>query len=298
MQRFLPFFPAVFVLLWSTGFIGARFAMPYAEPFTFLSMRYGLALVLLAGMALAARALWPQPRLAMHAMIAGSLIHGVYLGGVFFAVRHGLNAGVAALIVGLQPIITALIAAPALGETIRPRHALGLALGLLGVALVILPKLGTGGDYHVVNVAPACLSALGISLGTIWQKRFATGIDVRTGTFFQYLGALVPTFALAVFTETMAVTWNGEVIFALVWLTVVLSIGAIFLMMILIREGAVSKVASLMYLTPGVTAVMAYLLFGETLTPIQLGGLLLAGVGVAAAMGRVRPGRSQAETRR
>ncbi|WP_312869810.1 DMT family transporter [Jiella pacifica] len=288
MQRFVSFFPTVFVLLWSTGFIGARFAMPYAEPFTFLSLRFALALLLLGAMALAARASWPNWRLGGHSMIAGSLIHGVYLGGVFFAVRHGLNAGVVALIVGLQPIITALIAAPALGETIRPRHALGLLLGLVGVALVILPKLGTGGDYHFVNVAPACLSALGISLGTIWQKRFATGVDVRTGTFFQYLGALVPTFVLAALTETMAVEWNGEVIFALVWLTLVLSIGAIFLMMMLIREGAVSKVASLMYLTPGVTAVMAYLLFGETLTPIQLGGLVLAGVGVAAAMGRAK----------
>ena len=274
------------MLLWSTGFIGARFAMPYAEPFTFLSMRYGLALALLGAMALIAGARWPKRRLALHSMVAGSLIHGVYLGGVFFAVRHGLNAGVAALIVGLQPILTAVVAAPALGETVRPRHALGLALGLAGVALVILPKLGTGGDYHFVNVAPACLSALGISIGTIWQKRFATGIDVRTGTFFQYLGALVPTFALAALFETMTVEWNGEVVFALVWLTVVLSIGAIFLMMILIREGAVSKVASLMYLTPGVTAVMAYFLFGETLTLVQLGGLALAGVGVAAAMGR------------
>ena len=274
------------MLLWSTGFIGARFAMPYAEPFTFLSMRYGLALALLGAMALIAGARWPKRRLALHSMVAGSLIHGVYLGGVFFAVRHGLNAGVAALIVGLQPILTAVVAAPALGETVRPRHALGLALGLAGVALVILPKLGTGGDYHFVNVAPACLSALGISIGTIWQKRFATGIDVRTGTFFQYLGALVPTFALAALFETMTVEWNGEVVFALVWLTVALSIGAIFLMMILIREGAVSKVASLMYLTPGVTAVMAYFLFGETLTLVQLGGLALAGVGVAAAMGR------------
>ncbi|TFF18793.1 DMT family transporter [Jiella endophytica] len=288
VQRFLPAFPAIFVLLWSTGFIGARYAMPYAEPFTFLSMRFGLALGLLGIMAVAARAPWPRVRLAGHSMIAGSLIHGVYLGGVFFSVRHGLNAGVAALIVGLQPIITAVIAAPALGETVRPRHALGLALGLAGVALVILPKLGASGDYHFVNVAPACLSALGISIGTIWQKRFATGIDVRTGTFYQYLGALLPTLVMAAALETMAVEWNGEVVFALLWLTVVLSIGAIFLMMILIREGAVSKVASLMYLTPGVTAVMAYLLFGETLTLVQLAGLLLAGVGVAAAMGRMR----------
>nr|WP_280890154.1 DMT family transporter [Jiella mangrovi] len=279
-------------MLWSTGFIGARYAMPYAEPFTFLSIRFALALALLFVMAFATGAAWPRPRLAAHSMVAGSLIHGVYLGGVFFAVRHGLNAGVVALIVGLQPILTAIIAAPALGETIRPRHALGLFLGLAGVTLVILPKLGAGGDYHFVNVAPACLSALAISVGTIWQKRFATGIDVRTGTVFQYLGALIPSFALAVLTETMAVKWNGEVVFALAWLTVVLSIGAIFLMMILIREGAVSKVASLMYLTPGVTAVMAYLLFGETLTPIQLGGLLLTGVGVAAAMGRVGTSRA------
>ncbi|MBO0664459.1 DMT family transporter [Jiella sp. CQZ9-1] len=260
--------------------------MPYAEPFTFLSMRYGLALLLLAAMAALTRATWPPFALVMHSMVAGSLIHGVYLGGVFFAVRHGLNAGVAALIVGLQPILTALIAVPVLGETIRRRHALGLVLGLAGVALVILPKLGTGGEYHVVNIAPVCLSALAISLGTIWQKRFATGIDVRTGTFFQYLGALLPTVALAALFETMHVEWNGEVVFALAWLTIVLSIGAIFLMMILIREGAVSKVASLMYLTPGVTAVMAYLLFGETLTLVQLLGLALAGFGVAAAMGR------------
>ncbi|MBO0905676.1 DMT family transporter [Jiella sp. MQZ13P-4] len=277
------------MLLWSTGFIGARYAMPYAEPFTFLSIRFGLALLVLGAMALVAGAAWPRPRLAFHSMVAGSLIHGIYLGGVFFAVRHGLNAGVVALIVGLQPIITAIVAAPVLGESIRPRHAVGLVLGLVGVALVILPKLGAGGDYHVVNVAPACLSALAISLGTIWQKRFATGVDVRTGTFFQYVGALVPVVALAALTETMRVEWNGAVVFALFWLTVVLSIGAIFLMMVLIREGAVSKVASLMYLTPGVTAVMGYLLFGETLTLVQLAGLLLAGAGVAAAMGRTRP---------
>ncbi|MEX6506946.1 DMT family transporter [Jiella sp. M17.18] len=290
MNRFLPAFPAVFVLLWSTGFIGARYAMPYAEPFTFLSMRYGLAMAVLLAVVLAVRAPFPKPGPALHAMIAGSLIHGVYLGGVFYAVRHGLNAGIAALIVGLQPIVTTILASLFLGETVKPRHVLGLALGLLGVALVILPKLGGPGAYGFQTLAPVFLSALGISAGTVWQKRFVGGVDLRAGTALQYLGALIPTLLLAFGTETMQVRWTGELVFALLWLVFVLSIGAIFLMLTLIREGAVSSVASLMYLVPGVTAVMAWALFGETLTPVQLAGLVLAGVGVAAAT-RGLPGR-------
>ncbi|MCQ0987664.1 DMT family transporter [Jiella marina] len=291
MQRFVSVFPPLFVLLWSTGFIGARYAMPYAEPFTFLSLRFLLAFAILAAVVAMSGRKWPSFPLAMHAMIAGSLIHGLYLGGVFFAIRHGLNAGVAALIVGLQPILVAIIAATVLGETIRPRHALGLALGLFGVALVILPKLGSGGEYGAINVVPAVLSALAISVGTVWQKRFVTGLDIRTGTALQYLGALVPVGVMALASEEMAIRWNGDVVFALVWLVLVLSIGAIFLFMILIREGAVSKVSSLMYLTPGVTAVLGYLLFGETLTLVQITGLAITGIGVAAAMGNLRPRR-------
>lgn len=283
MKRLLILFPAIFVLLWSTGFIGARYAMPHAEPFTFLAMRYALALALLGGLVALTSAPWPKWRPAGHAMIAGSLIHGVYLGGVFYAVRHGLNAGIAALIVGLQPILTTVLAASFLGEKIKPRHYLGLALGLVGVAMVILPKLGGGADYRFQTLAPVFLSALGISAGSVWQKRFVGGVDLRTGTALQYLGALIPTLLLAFATETMVVDWTGELVFALFWLVLVLSIGAIFLMLYLIREGAVSSVASLMYLVPGVTAVMAYLLFGETLEPIQLAGLVLACVGVAAA---------------
>ncbi|UIJ72396.1 DMT family transporter [Aurantimonas sp. HBX-1] len=283
MKRLLVFFPALFVLLWSTGFIGARYAMPHAEPFTFLAMRYALALALLGALAVMTSAPWPRWRPASHAMIAGSLIHGVYLGGVFYAVRHGLNAGIAALIVGLQPILTTILAASFLGEKVRPRHYLGLALGLAGVALVILPKLGGAGAYGFQTLAPVFLSAIAISVGSVWQKRFVGGVDLRTGTALQYLGALVPTLILALATETMVVDWTGELVFALVWLVLVLSIGAIFLMLYLIREGAVSRVASLMYLVPGVTAVMAYLLFGETLQPVQLAGLALAGIGVAAA---------------
>nr|WP_255616887.1 DMT family transporter [Aurantimonas sp. VKM B-3413] len=289
----MPAFPAVFVLLWSTGFIGARYAMPHAEPFTFLSIRFGLALLVLTAVVALGSARWPRPVPAFHAMIAGSLIHGVYLGGVFFAVRHGLNAGIAALIVGLQPILTTILASLFLNERVKPRHVLGLALGLLGVALVILPKLQGPGAYGVLTLAPVFLSALSISVGTVWQKRFVQGVDLQAGTALQYLGALIPTFLLALTTETMAVDFTGELVFALFWLVFVLSIGAVFLMLTLIREGAVSSVASLMYLVPGVTAVMAWALFGETLTPIQLVGLVLAGVGVAAAT-KGLPGRKGA----
>ncbi|KQT86350.1 peptide ABC transporter ATP-binding protein [Aurantimonas sp. Leaf443] len=282
----MPFFPATFVLLWSTGFIGARYAMPHAEPFTFLSLRYGLALILLLGAVLAARAPWPDRRTALHAAIAGALIHGAYLGGVFYAVRHGLSAGIVALIVGLQPVLTGLLAASVLGERVGPRQVAGLALGLLGVALVILPKIGDGGQMSLATLAPAFVAVAAITLGTIWQKRFVTGVDLRTGTALQYLGALAPTALLAYATETMVVDWTGELLFALLWLVLVLSIGAVFLMLVLIERGAVSSLASLMYLVPGVTAVLAYLLFGETLTLLQLAGLAIAGIGVAAATRR------------
>lgn len=288
MIRLVPLFPALFVLLWSTGFIGARYAMPHAEPFTFLAMRFALALCLLLPWVVLARAPWPRARPALHACIAGSLIHGFYLGGVFYAVRHGLPAGIAALIVGLQPIVTAVMAASVLGERVTPRHWMGLLLGLAGVGLVVVPNLSSEGVYRWQTLGPVILAAIAISAGTVWQKRFVGGVDLRTGTTLQYVGALLPVALMAMATETMAVDWMPELVFALLWLTVVLSIGAILLLLFMIREGAVSRVASLMYLTPGVTAVMAFLLFGESLTAVQLLGLVIAGAGVHAAM---RPGR-------
>lgn len=293
MQRLLPFFPGLFVVLWSTGFVGARYAMPHAEPFTFLALRFAIACLILAPAAALVKEGWPGKRLALHAMIAGSLIHGVYLGGVFFAIRHGLSAGIAALIVGLQPILTAVLAGSLLGETIRPRHWLGLAVGLLGVFLVVLPKIQVGSGLGPVTLVPAVIAAVAISVGTIWQKRFVGSVDLRVGTALQYLGALVPVTLASLLFETRSIDWTGEFVFALGWLVIVLSIGAVFLLLFLIREGAVSAVTSLMYLTPGVTAVMAYLLFGETLTPLQLVGMALAGLGVAAATWR-RPPREPA----
>lgn len=291
VNRLVPIFPALFVLLWSTGFVGARYAMPHAEPFTFLTLRFVLALALLVPLVLVVRAPWPGPTSGFHAAFAGCLIHGVYLGGVFFAVRHGLPAGIAALIVGLQPVATALLASVFLGERVTPRHWAGLALGLLGVALVVMPQLGADAAFRFETLAPAFIAMAAISIGTVWQKRFVGQVDLRSGTALQYLGALLPMLLMAFLLEDGHVEWTGELVLALVWLTVVLSIGAVFLLLFMIREGAVSRVASLMYLTPGVTAVMAFLLFGESLTPIQLAGLALAGVGVAAAM---RPSRAPA----
>ncbi|WP_279481840.1 DMT family transporter [Aureimonas sp. SK2] len=296
MRRLLPFFPAIFVFLWSTGFVGARYAMPHAEPFTFLSMRYALALVILvpmAAVALSGKVGASAPQLA-HAAFAGSLIHGLYLGGVFYAVRHGLPAGVTALVAGLQPLLTALLAASLVGERITWRHWAGLAVGLLGVGLVVAPKLGQASGFSFGQLAPALIAVAGISLGTVWQKRFVGTLDLRVGTAVQYVGALLPTFMAAYAFETMRVEWTGELVFALLWLTLALSIGAIFLLLYLIREGAVSRVASLMYLVPAVTALQTFVLFGEALTPIQLLGMVLAAGGVAAATGALRiKGRSR-----
>ncbi|GGE13993.1 peptide ABC transporter ATP-binding protein [Aureimonas endophytica] len=292
MPRLLSVIPALFVLLWSTGFIGARYAMPHSEPFTFLALRFFLALLLLAPFALARRARWPARGPALHAAFVGALIHGLYLGGVFSAVRHGLPAGIAALIAGLQPLLTAFLAGGMLGETVAPRQWFGLLLGLLGTVLVIEPRLAGASGFG----APALLAAFGgmaaISLGTIWQKRHVAGVDLVTGTTLQYLGALVPAGLFALLFEEGRIDWTPEFVFALVWLVLVLSIGAIFILLYMIREGAVSRVTSLLYLVPGTTAVMAFLLFGERLLPIQLLGLCLSGLGVAAATRRRRPAES------
>jgi drug/metabolite transporter (DMT)-like permease len=278
--------PALFVVLWATGFIGARYAMPWAEPFTFLAARFVLAFLLLALVLVSLRSRRSSRAGILNAVIAGALMHGVYLGGVFWAIHKGMPAGISALIVGLQPLITAVLAGKLLGENILPRHWLGLGMGFIGVIVVLSPKFGSlGSGITAATLAAAVLSVVGMSIGTIWQKRFGSGTDLVTGTMFQYLGgALLMTLASFAF-ETRSVTINGELIFAMVWLVLVLSIGAIFLLMYLIRTGEMSKVASLFYLVPAVTAVMAWLLFSEGLTPVQIFGMALTtfGLGLATA---------------
>jgi drug/metabolite transporter (DMT)-like permease len=212
------------------------------------------------------------------------LVHSIYLAGVFWAIKHGLPAGLAGLIIGLQPLVTALVAAAMLGETISKRQWTGLILGLGGLAMVLAPKLnGISTGVTTATLAACVLAVLSISLGTVWQKRHVSGLDLVNGTLWQYIGGAVPIVLAAILFENGSFTLNGEVVFALAWLVLVLSIGAIFILMYLIREGAVGKVASLFYLVPAVTALMAWALFGETLTPFQIAGMAVAAAGVAMA---------------
>jgi len=273
--------PAVFVLLWSTGFIGAKLGLPHAEPFTFLCLRYGVLVVILTAVALLTRAPWPGNWTETgHIAVVGLLVHGVYLGGVFAAIAKGVPAGVAALIVGVQPVLTAVAAGPYLGERVTARQWIGLLIGLGGVALVVSDKLSFE-SHHLLGVVFALAALIGITVGTLYQKRHGGGMDLRTGSAIQFLAALAPTLAVALVFETMEVEWVGEFIFALAWLVVVLSLGAITLLFMLIRRGAAAKVASLFYLVPPVTVLTAFFLFGETLGPWAIAGMAVAVVGVA-----------------
>jgi drug/metabolite transporter (DMT)-like permease len=279
------YFPMLFVLLWSTGFIGARMGMPYAEPFSFLSLRFAIAILLLGALALIARAPWPGWRLAAHSMVVGVLLHGIYLGAVFWAIDHGLPSGISAMIVGLQPIMVAFLAWPLLNERVRPWQWVGLIIGAAGLVLVLAPKFEIDGPgINTINIAVCVFAMLGQTAGTIYQKKFATSVPLRTGTLWQYVGALIPSTLYALSFETYAFEWNGESIFAMAWLVLVLSIAAVFLLMLLIRDGSVSKVSSLFYLVPASTAIIAYFLFGETLNSVQLIGMVACAIGVRIAM--------------
>ena len=276
--------PAVFVLLWSTGFIGARLGLPYAGPLTFLSLRYGLAAGLLVIIALSVRAPWPRrPTDIVHYAIAGLLVHGVYLGGVFLGISLGVEAGISALIVSLQPLLVAAFAGLLLGERVSVRQWVGLASGFIGVSLILLHKLDRGSSDALGGLA--CVAALlGITIGTLYQKRFGAGMDLRTGTAIQFAVAGLATAPLALMFEQARVVWSGEFLFALLWLVLVLSLGAVSLLYVLIRRGAAASVSSLFFLVPPCTALIAWPLFGERLGPAALLGmaLTLAGVMLAA----------------
>jgi drug/metabolite transporter (DMT)-like permease len=276
-------YPLLFVALWSTGFIGAKFGLPDAEPLTFLSVRYAAVLVLMGAVAWLTRAPWPRStREWLHIGVCGLLIHAVYLGGVFTAIARGLPAGVTALVVGLQPVLTALGAGIWLGERVRTAQWAGLGLGFAGVALVVAHKASANvsGPTLVTMLVPAVVALLGITAGTLYQKRFCPAFDLRTGSVIQFLPCLAFTALVAWGTETMQVRWTGQFAFALGWLVIVLSLGAVSLLNLLIRRGTAVNVASLFYLTPPTTALMAWALFGETLTGLSLAGMGLAVFGV------------------
>ncbi|WP_192258266.1 DMT family transporter [Mesorhizobium caraganae] len=293
MHSLKRFIPASFVVLWATGFIGARYAMPWAEPFTFLAARFVIAALLLAGLMLVLGSKRATRAEAFHATVAGILMHGVYLGAVFWAIHRGMPAGLSALIVGLQPLITAVLAGKFLGEAILPRHWAGLAVGLIGVVIVLWPKLGAlGGGVTPETLVASLVSVLGMSAGTIWQKRYASGGDLVAATMWQYIGGGALMILASLTFETHTVIINGELIFAMAWLVLVLSIGAIFLLMVMIRGGEMSKVASLFYLVPAVTAVIAWALFGEQLSLVQIVGMAIATLGVGLATARPANGKT------
>ncbi len=288
------YFPALFVVLWSTGFIGARLGMPHAEPMSFLSVRFVLVIFLLLVMVLLARAPWPGLRVGLHSMVVGFLLHGIYLGAVFWAIDRGLPAGISAMIVGLQPLAVAVFAGFILGEVISRRHWLGLGTGVLGLVLVIAPKIEFGAvGITPINVLVLIGATLASTFGTIYQKKFAANVPLRTGTIWQFAGALIPVLIYALLFESFEFDWTGELIFAFGWLVIVLSIISIFLLMILIREGSVSKVSSLFYLVPASTAIIAYFLFGETLNWIQLVGMVLCALGVRMVVAKGEPAIKQ-----
>ena len=280
-------FPALFVLLWSTGFIAAKYGLPYAPPLTFLLYRFTLVAALMAAVALATRAPWPRtPIEVLHVAVSAWLVHGVYLGGVFIALSGGMQAGTSAMLVGLQPILTVLVARGWLGERVVPRQWLGLLLGLAGVWLVVRHRIGFDGG--IAGLLPSAIALVGISIGTLWQKRFCARVDLRTGAMIQFAACAAVYLPLVLLFEGGAVNWTREFGFALGWSVIVLSVGAISVLYWLLRHGAASNVARLFFLVPAATAVEAYLIFGESLDAPAVAGMVLIAVGVALARPPVR----------
>jgi drug/metabolite transporter (DMT)-like permease len=281
--------PALFVLLWSTGFIGARFGLPYIEPLTFGAVRMAFAVLIMTAIVIIGNAQRPDAGEVGHSLVAGSLVHGLCVGGVYTAISQGVPVGISALILGLQPILTSTIADRFLGERVTPVQWAGLALGLVGVLLVLHDRSIVLAGSALGWVA-SFLSLIGITLGTLYQKRYCGGIDWRTGNLTQCIGAGLLFAAGAFAFETREIRWSGELIFALVWLVLVLSIAAVGLMYWLIRRSAATGFASLFYLVPAVTAIFAFILFGERLDALSVLGMVICAGGVLLAnQGTAKP---------
>jgi drug/metabolite transporter (DMT)-like permease len=279
--------PPLFIFIWATGYIAAKLAAPHADPLTFLSWRYAGVALLMLGLALAARAAWPTPRQMLHLAVAGLGIQALYLAGVWVSIRQGLPAGTAALIVNLQPVLVA-AAAPLIGERVSPRQWAGVALGLGGVLLVIWHKLNLGAGFGTPLLL--CMMALlGITAGTLYQKRFVPQFDLRTGQVVQFGVSLAATLPLAWALEPMRIVWNADVLIAMAWSILVLTAGGISLMFHMLRHGRVTAVSSTMYLVPSVTSVMAWLLFGETLGAQAIAGMGVTLLGVYLVVGQKKP---------
>ena len=288
--------PMLFVLLWSSGFIAAKAGLAHAETLTFLSLRYGVVTLLMAGLAFAMRAPWPRSwREVGHIAVAGVMLQAIYFGGVWLAMGKGVGAGVAALIVCLQPVITAALVGPLLGERVSRRQWLGLALGIAGVALVVGRRLSLGlGSTE--GMAWAFIGLLGITFGTLYQKKYCAHMDPRTGSAVQFFVAASLLTPCALVFEEGVIHWTPTFIASLAYVAVFLSLISMILLTMMIRRGEASRVTSLFFLVPPVATLLGYLVLDEPVGPVAIAGMAVAAMGVALVMAPERPQRSRRQT--
>lgn len=281
--------PAVFVLIWSTGFIVAKFGLPFAPPLTFLTIRYALSIACFLVWIVLSRAIWPSDKTQWwHLAVTGVLMHGGYLGGVWVAVKGGMGSGLVALMVGFQPILTALwLSAHGSTASENPKQSVvskrqwaGLLLGLAGLLLVVARKFGATNEVTALTFVAAVFALISITVGTLYQKQHVKTTDVRTANVIQLGAALVVTLPFAMF-ETEAIAWNASFVGAMAWAVLALTLGGSSLMFMLIQRGAATTVTSLLYLVPPTTALMAWLLFDEAITVVTVLGIVLTAIGVS-----------------
>lgn len=286
------FIPWIFVWIWSTGFIAAKYGLPYAEPFTLLSYRFVITLLFLFVIIIYKKSPWPDSRKDFfHLMIAGALIHGVYLGGVFQALKWGMPAGLGAMIIGLQPLGMALMAGVLLKERVSKKQWLGLIIGLVGLYLVLFDSLDLTRQimfdgFPIWAVFAVIISLFAISIGTIYQKRFCSNMNLFSGPCVQYFSASILCIVIVLFFENGEVIWSSTFILAMTWQVLALSIGAILLLMTMIKHGASASVGSYFYLVAPLVAIQAWILFGETIGLSALAGVILISCGVAITTSR------------
>ncbi|KLN66602.1 MULTISPECIES: DMT family transporter [Vibrio] len=278
LVRLIPF---VFVVLWASGFVGARFGLQYAEPATLLSLRMVLNVALFAVLIVFLRRRLPAGKALLHCAVVGVLIHGFYLGGTYLAIDLGMPAGLSSLLVGLQPILTALILVSFVGQSFKASQWLGLALGFVGISLVLMGKVSWQSETHKTAAIILCLiSLVGITLGTLYQKKFCQGVDMVGSAAVQYFAASLLFIPYAVGFESMQVDWSFSFVLTMIWLVVVLSCVAILLLLYMVEHGAASSVASVFYLVPPTTAVQAWLMFGESFDGLGVLGFAFAALAV------------------
>ena len=289
------FAPGLFVLLWSTGFIGVKYGIPYAPPFYFVAIRMAIASILLFIAVSFLRKSQPITRsIIWPSTLIGLTLHGAYLGGCFFAVSRGLPAGVTALIVSLQPVLVSLFAARYLGEPLRARAVSGLVLGLVGLFVVVIPRISTTGmnSISVISIAACVVGLLGGTSGTILQKKYGGAIPTLAGTSIQYAATAVVLLTLAMIFEQPEIQWTAKFVGALAWLVLALSFGAILLLFFLLSYSSAASVSSLYYLVPAATAIEAYFFFDEHISPISLIGTVITVIGVWLVVGKQKESRS------